>query len=573
MSFATPAVFRRRRGAAPLFVPVFALVLLTLLGAHAVNLAIVYFFPPPPPEFFRVSEVAAALRAPDHPVAVQNGLSLTSAFAADLAPPQHQRPTRVGGILRGELADQLARPLADVRLYFLDSGRSPVRRSVRSYQRQLSPAASDQRSDNFVVAPFVAAVRTADGRWSVLRREETAPFTSWTQRVILWFAASAVALAPLAWLFSRRFAAPFAEFADAAGRLGRDPGAPPLERIRGPAEVQTAAAAFNDMQGRLNRYVHDRTAMVGAIAHDLRTPLTRLRFRVESAPAPLAGKMTADIEQMEQMIADTMAFVRDATHQGERRRLELSSLVQTVADEMADTGLDVSSDGRAPVVVYGDALALRRLISNLLDNAVKFGACAPGARLRRGGRGRAGGGRRRPRRARAGARARVRALPPRRTQPQPRHRRGGAGPGRGAHHRPRPRRRGGAGEPAGGRPARPGAPAAAPAARVRPVGTLGAALAAWLAVAGVAGRAGGPCAGARRRRAAPAARAARAPGPAQRVRESLPASRSGGRRRVPTPPPTGSGALTRTATAASPARSSWRTRTASSTGWTRTATA
>ena len=373
---AASSAFRRRRGAAPLFVPVFALVVLTLLGAHAVNLAIVYFLPPPPPEFFRVSEVAAALRAPDRPVAVQNGAPLRSEPAADLPTPKNLRPTRMGGLLRTELAGQLGRPVEQVRLFFLDSYRNPVRRSVRSYQRQLAPVMADHRGDNFVVAPFVAAVRTADGRWAVLKRQDTAPFTSWTQRMILWFAASAVALAPLAWVFSRRFAAPFAEFAEAAGRLGRDPGAPPLESIRGPAEVQTAAAAFNDMQARLNRYVHDRTAMVGAIAHDLRTPLTRLRFRVESAPPSLAAKMTADIEQMEQMIADTMAFVRDATHQGERQRLELSSLVQTVADEMADTGLDVSSDGRAPVVVYGDALALRRLVSNLLDNAVKFGACA-----------------------------------------------------------------------------------------------------------------------------------------------------------------------------------------------------
>jgi signal transduction histidine kinase len=289
--------------------------------------------------------------------------------------PRDQRITRTGDVLREELADALGRPLDDVRLYFIDSHRNPVRRSVRSYQRQLAPVRSDHRSDNFVVAPFVAAVKVPGG-WSVLRREETAPFTSWTQRMLLVFAASLVAATPLAWLFARRFAAPFAEFAEAAGRLGRDPGAPPLERIRGPAEVQTAAAAFNDMQGRLNRYVHDRTAMVGAIAHDLRTPLTRLRFRVESAPPALAAKMTSDIEQMEQMIADTMAFVRDATHQGERCKLELFSLVQTVADEMADTGLDVSSDGRAPVVVYGDALALRRLVSNLLDNAVKFGARA-----------------------------------------------------------------------------------------------------------------------------------------------------------------------------------------------------
>ena len=371
-----PGVASARRIGPPLFVPVFALVLLTLLGAHAVNLAIVYFLPPPPPEFFRVSEAAAALREPDHPVTAQNGLRLTSELLPELPAPKNLRPTRMGGLLRGELADQLKRPATDVRLLFLDSYRSPIRRSVRSYQRQLAPMQTDHRSDNFIVAPFQAAVRTADGRWTVLRREETAPFASWWQRVLLWLAVSALALAPVAWLFARRFAAPFAEFAEAAERLGRDPGAPPLEPPRGPAEVHAAAAAFNDMQSRLNRYVHDRTALVAAIAHDLRTPLTRLRFRVEAAPPPLAAKMTSDIEQMEQMIADTMAFVRDATHQGERRKLELSSLVQTVADEMADTGLDVTSAEGAPVVVYGDALALRRLITNLLDNAVKFGARA-----------------------------------------------------------------------------------------------------------------------------------------------------------------------------------------------------
>ena len=361
--------------AAPLFAQVFALVLLTLVGAQAVNLAIVYFLPPPPPEVFRVSEVAAALRTPGRATPGE-GVPLRAAYAPAIASPRDQRPTRTGAVLREELADQLRRPVDDVRLYFLDSHRYPARRSVSSYQRQLAPVRSDHRSDNFVVAPFVAAVRTADGRWAVLRRGETGLFTNWMLRMLLVFAASLVAAMPLAWTFARRFAAPFTEFAEAAGRLGRDPGAPPLERIRGSAEVQTAAVAFNDMQARLNRYVHDRTAMVGAIAHDLRTPLTRLRFRVESAPPALAAKMTSDIEQMEQMIADTMAFVRDATHQGERCRLELSSLVQTVADEMADTGLDVSADGRAPVVVYGDALALRRLVTNLLDNAVKFGSCA-----------------------------------------------------------------------------------------------------------------------------------------------------------------------------------------------------
>jgi signal transduction histidine kinase len=140
--------------------------------------------------------------------------------------------------------------------------------------------------------------------------------------------------------------------------------------------VQQAASAFNDMQERLRRYVDDRTAMVGAVAHDLRTPLTRLRFRVEAAPPGLREKMIADVDQMDTMISSALAFVRDATQPCERSKLELSSLVDSVAVEMAETGLDVSADSPAPVVIYGDPVALRRLVTNLLDNAVKFGSRA-----------------------------------------------------------------------------------------------------------------------------------------------------------------------------------------------------
>ena len=178
-----------------------------------------------------------------------------------------------------------------------------------------------------------------------------------------------------AFLFARGLAAPFALFAGAAERLGRDPTTPPLD-MRGSPEIERAAAAFNEMQRRLRRYVEDRTGMIAAIAHDLRTPLTRLRFRVEAAPEALRPKMNADIEEMEAMIAAVMAFVRDASRAGERRPVELQALVAHVAGEMADTGLAVSVAPGSEAVVDGDALALRRLTGNLLDNAVKFGVRA-----------------------------------------------------------------------------------------------------------------------------------------------------------------------------------------------------
>jgi signal transduction histidine kinase len=146
--------------------------------------------------------------------------------------------------------------------------------------------------------------------------------------------------------------------------------------VKGPAEVGVAARAFNEMQGRLQRYVEDRTAMVGAIAHDLRTPLTRLRFRIESLPEEQRAKYAADLDQMEAMIAATLTFVRDASRPGERTPLELSSLVESLCDEMAETGAWTEVEAGEKVVLEGDPMALRRLIANLLENAVKFGGRA-----------------------------------------------------------------------------------------------------------------------------------------------------------------------------------------------------
>jgi signal transduction histidine kinase len=136
--------------------------------------------------------------------------------------------------------------------------------------------------------------------------------------------------------------------------------------------------AFNEMQERLRQYVADRTEMIGAIAHDLRTPLTRLRFRIEAAPEELRVKLASDIDQMEAMVSATLAFVRDASRSHERVKLEITSLVETIMDEAAETGADASAEASARVVVDGDPVALRRLITNLVDNALKFGSAARG---------------------------------------------------------------------------------------------------------------------------------------------------------------------------------------------------
>lgn len=351
---------------APLFVQVLSLVLLCLVATEAISLGILFSLPPPAPELFRASEVALAFQ--------HNGFSPRDGPGLVVHPAKETPDAAfIGRPYTRETLQDIARRLSanpnDVVMVAPPKG-SRFWWSPAWVMRE-RPRGGLPHADPILVAPFQIGWKGPDGVWRVVQPREPFP-NAWQQRILLWFVLSALALSPVAYWFARRLAAPISAFARAAERLGRDPGAPPLEAA-GPAEIGQAVQAFNLMQDRLRRYVEDRTEMVGAVAHDLRTPLTRLRFRVENAPEPLRQKMAADIDQMDAMISATLAFVRDASHPGPRCRLELASLVECVADEMAETGLEVSAEVGPPVVIEGDPVGLRRLVTNLLDNAVKFG--------------------------------------------------------------------------------------------------------------------------------------------------------------------------------------------------------
>ncbi|WP_309643261.1 HAMP domain-containing sensor histidine kinase [Phenylobacterium sp.] len=354
------------RPTASLFAQLLALIGISLIAAQSISLAMLFSLPPPAPDFYRVSEIAAALRGAP-PVFTERS-PLTTEVVDDA--PQQAMEGGMAPIIRHQLA--LALGVPDGRVVITTASRFPVsdRRVFRIIRDRM--AREGEREEHFLIAPFDVAVQQPDGKWRVVRPERGIGLDPWQQRIILWFLLSGLAMVPVAYVFARRLSAPIGLFADAAERLGRDPRAAPLS-LKGPAEVAIAARAFNDMQERLRRYVEDRTAMVGAIAHDLRTPLTRLRFRIENVPEDTRTKMAADIDQMEEMISAALTFVRDATRDGERTPLELSSLLESVCDEMAETGADTEVERGEKVVLHGDPVALRRLLTNLLDNAVKYG--------------------------------------------------------------------------------------------------------------------------------------------------------------------------------------------------------
>jgi two-component system OmpR family sensor kinase len=362
----------RRPPTATLFAQLLGLVVLSLVGAIAINLLIILNLPPPLPDFYRVSEIARVLKA--GPGATTNDRRPLIVRLSS-TPPARDESGLLGppSSLKSELAQFAGVDPAQV-MITSEFGRFSDRRMFRLVRQEMAKGGRPSE-EHFLIAPFQVALHRPDGQWLIAQpRPDLAP-SLWQQRIMLGFLLSTLALTPIAYLLARRLASPIALFASAAERLGRDPGAPPLA-IRGPAEIGIAVRAFNDMQERLARYVDDRTAMIGAIAHDLRTPLTRLRFRVEAAPEELRAKMASDIAEMETMIAGTLAFVRDATHPTTRTPLELSSLLESLADDLSETGLDVVVERAERVVLEGDPLSLRRLFNNLLDNAVKFGGLA-----------------------------------------------------------------------------------------------------------------------------------------------------------------------------------------------------
>ena len=173
-----------------------------------------------------------------------------------------------------------------------------------------------------------------------------------------------------------RWAAPLTSFARAAERLGVDVNAPPLPEA-GPREVVRTAKAFNEMQARIRRFVEDRTQMIAAIAHDLGTPITRLRLRIEEVgDVGSRQKMLADLDEMEGMISSTLAFAREDAADEPRETFDLVSLLQSICNDMTDAGTSVElrAEGRIP---YDFRLvALRRAFTNLVENAVKYGGNA-----------------------------------------------------------------------------------------------------------------------------------------------------------------------------------------------------
>jgi signal transduction histidine kinase len=221
-----------------------------------------------------------------------------------------------------------------------------------------------------------AAVQLSDGQWLsfVAALPASGPSTSW-QFIAAMIVMSIIVVLTSIWAV-RRVTAPLGTVLRAAERFGRDVKAPPMAEA-GSREMRQAAHAFNEMQGRLQRLLENRTRMLAALSHDLRTPLTLLRLRAEGIKeGEERERMLANIGDLDAMVDATLKFARDEAAAEPWRRTDLTALITSIVDDMADAGLKVTIDAAEPVIQECQPGALRRAVTNLLDNAVKYGEAA-----------------------------------------------------------------------------------------------------------------------------------------------------------------------------------------------------
>ena len=205
-----------------------------------------------------------------------------------------------------------------------------------------------------------------------LLRDQHHPFWGGPWMNTLLFAVIVLTLLGL-WA-ARALTAPLSAFAKAAEDFSLDGSAPPLPE-RGPEEIRSVAKALNRMRQRITALIDDRTKMLAAISHDLRTPITRMRLRSEFIEDEgHRSRMLRDLDQMRSMLESVLSFLRNDRKLESMTLVDIASTLQLITDQFADIGHKVAYEGPQHAMAVARPDDLHRCVTNLVENAVKFGA-------------------------------------------------------------------------------------------------------------------------------------------------------------------------------------------------------
>jgi signal transduction histidine kinase len=339
----------------------------------ATTATIVVFSPSPPPLRISAGDAIAALRDPMPgfergvmavPPAGMRILSLEKLIASEL----HRVPASV----RVTWAEDVNPSPADAFVGKPSRAAFPAgeaiifkQRGPNLFEKMGSDTDTGSRKTLIELArpAFALSVRREDGRWLSVAPERPL-LDVWQRNILFSLGITLLLLMPLAWIFARRLTRPFRALAEA---LSNHAEAVPQE---GPRELREAAAAIGVMRSHLASEAAERARMLTAIAHDLRTPLTGLRLRIEAAPEPQRTRMVADVERMQAMIGEVLTFARDAA--APPGVFDVRPLLADIVEEMQDSGTVLRLLDGDEASISTPANAFRRTIENLLKNAIDY---------------------------------------------------------------------------------------------------------------------------------------------------------------------------------------------------------
>jgi signal transduction histidine kinase len=205
-----------------------------------------------------------------------------------------------------------------------------------------------------------------------LLRDQGRPFwgSPWMSNLLF----AVVVLTLLGLWAARGLTAPLSAFAKAAENFSLDGSAPPLPE-RGPEEIRSVAKALNRMRQRITALIDNRTKMLAAISHDLRTPITRMRLRSEFIEDEgHRSRMLHDLDQMRSMLESVLSFLRNDRKLESMTLVDIASTLQLITDQFADMGYKVAYEGPEHAMTMARPDDLHRCVTNLVENAVRFGA-------------------------------------------------------------------------------------------------------------------------------------------------------------------------------------------------------
>ena len=222
----------------------------------------------------------------------------------------------------------------------------------------------------FIKGDYLVAIDLQDGQWRTVRTLKEPLLSEWILITALVLGLVLLLVIGVSWALSGQITWPLRKL---AWQVRQSPGhRPDAYDETGAPEIRAIARALNDAARDRQDMMTERTDMLAAIAHDLQTPLARLAYRIDALPESSRAKANEDLTDMRLMIASVLDFLRSGTQASALQKLDLSALLETVVEGYQDTGSDVSLSESGRSIIQGDPLTLRRLFSNIIDNAVRY---------------------------------------------------------------------------------------------------------------------------------------------------------------------------------------------------------